>query len=84
METLLELLTNAKVLSILTPTGLVAGLLGYVIYKLFQKYDALQELRVADIKKFNEEYQQLARDVNGTLDLLIKLTGSKNGNGGGK
>jgi hypothetical protein len=83
METLLELLTNAKVLSILTPTGLVAGLLGYVIYKLFQKYDALQELRVADIKKFNEEYQQLARDVNGTLDLLIKLTGSKNGNGGG-
>jgi hypothetical protein len=79
METLIELLTNAKVLSILTPTGLVAGILGYIIYKLFQKYDALQELRMADIKKFNEEYQQLTKDINQTLDALLRIVGSKNG-----
>jgi uncharacterized protein YdbL (DUF1318 family) len=84
METLLSLLTSSTLWSVLTPAGIVAGILGYALYSLFKKYDALQELRVADIKKFNEEYQQLARDVNATLDLLIKLTGNKNGNGGSK
>lgn len=79
MDTILELLSNAKVLSILTPTGLVACALGYVIYRLFQKYDALQELRVADIKKFNEEYQQLTKDINQTLDTLLRIVGSRNG-----
>ena len=83
METLISLLTDPKIWSILTPAGIVAGILGYALYSLFKKYDKLQELRVDDIKKFNIEYQQLAKDVNQTLDLLIKLTG-KNGNGGSK
>ena len=83
METLISLLTDPKIWGILTPAGLVAGILGYALYSLFKKYDKLQELRVEDIKKFNTEYQQLAKDVNATLDLLIKLTG-KNGNGGSK
>jgi uncharacterized protein YdbL (DUF1318 family) len=84
MELLADLLTNPHLWSIITPAGLVMAILGYALYRLFQKYDRLQEQRVTDIKKFNEEYQQLAKDVNATLDLLIKLTGSKNGNGGNK
>ena len=79
MEILTQLLTDPKIWQILSPAGIVVTVLGYVIYKMFLRYDKLQELRVADIKQFNSEYQQLAKDVNSTLDLLVKLTGKNNG-----
>jgi hypothetical protein len=77
METLIELLTNARVLSVLTPTGLVAGILGYIIYKLFQKYDALQELRIAEWKAMRDEYTNLCKEINSTLDAVLKVIGKK-------
>ena len=49
---------------------------------MFVKYDRLQNLRIEDIKKFNDEYQTLTKDVNQTLDTLLKVIGNRNGNGG--
>jgi uncharacterized membrane-anchored protein YhcB (DUF1043 family) len=79
MELLADLLTNPHLWSIITPAGVVMAILGYVIFRLFQKYDKLQELRIADIKKFNEEYQQLTKDINQTLDTLLRIVGNRNG-----
>ena len=57
--------------------------LAYALYKLFQKYDRLQEQRLHEWKSMVEDYNHLAKDINNTLDLLIKLSG-KNSNGGSK
>jgi len=57
--------------------------LSYALYKLFQKYDRLQEQRLNEWKGMVDDYNSLAKDINNTLDLLIKLSG-KNGTGGSK
>jgi len=82
MELLADLITNPRLWSIITPAGLVTAILGYALYKMFVKYDRLQNLRIEDIKKFNDEYQTLTKDVNQTLDTLLKVIGNRNGNGG--
>lgn len=82
MEFLVNLLTDPKILSILSlPTICLVGL-AYALYSLFQKYDRLQEQRLRECKDMVDHYNTLAQDINKTLDLLIKLSG-KNGNGNG-
>lgn len=83
MDFLISLLTDPKLLSVLTFPIVVAGALSFALYKLFQKYDALQEQRLQEWKGMVDDYNHLAKDINNTLDLLIKLNG-KNGNGGSK
>lgn len=83
MDFLISLLTDPKLLSVLTFPIVVAGALSFALYKLFQKYDALQEQRLQEWKGMVDDYNHLAKDINNTLDLLIKLSG-KNGNGGSK
>lgn len=82
MEFLINLLTDPKVLSVLSLPTIVIGALAFALYKLFQKYDKLQEQRLTEWKDMVDHYNTLAQDVNKTLDLLIKLSG-KNGNGNG-
>ena len=80
MEFLLNLLTDPKMLSVLSLPTIAIGILSYMLYKLFQKYDRLQDQRLHEWKSMVDEYNHLAKDVNQTLDLLIKLSG-KNGTG---
>lgn len=83
MDFIISLLTDPKLLSVLTFPIVVAGALSFALWKLFQKYDALQEQRLNEWKAMVDDYNKLAKDINNTLDLLIKLSG-KNGNGGTK
>jgi hypothetical protein len=70
-------------LSVLTFPTVAIMVLSFALYKLFQKYDRLQEQRLHEWKSMVEDYNHLAKDINNTLDLLIKLSG-KNSNGGSK
>lgn len=70
-------------LSVLSLPTVAIAALSYALYKLFQKYDRLQEQRLHEWKSMVDDYNHLAKDINNTLDLLIKLSG-KNGNGGVK
>ena len=80
MEFLLNLLTDPKMLSVLSLPTIAIGILSYMLYKLFQKYDRLQDQRLHEWKSMVDDYNHLAKDINNTLDLLIKLSG-KNGTG---
>jgi len=71
-------------LSMLSLPTIAIAALSYALYKLFQKYDRLQEQRLHEWKSMVDDYNHLAKDINNTLDLLIKLSGNKNGNGGSK
>jgi len=84
MDFLVDLLSNPKLWSILTPAGIVTIVLGFALYKLFDKYDKLQEQRLAEWKSMVEDYNNLAKDVNKTLDTLLRVIVTKNGNGGTK
>ena len=84
MEFLISLLTDPKVLSLLSLPTICMLVLAYALYKMFQKYDALQELRIKETKEMNHEYVQLSQDLNKTLDGVLKVVASKNSNGGGK
>jgi hypothetical protein len=85
MEFIISLLSDPRILSLLSLPVLCMLVLSYALYKMFLKYDALQEQRLTEWKKMNEDYIQLAEGINKTLDLLIKLSGKNgNGNGGGK
>ena len=80
---LFTMLLDPKFLSIVGPLGVIAVVEGYAIYKLFKLYNDLQESRLTETKKMNEEYVQLTNDINKTLDTLLKVVGNKrNGNGG--
>lgn len=70
-------------LSVLSLPTIAIGALSFALYKLFQKYDRLQEQRLLEWKSMVDDYNHLAKDINNTLDLLIKLSG-KNSNGGSK
>jgi len=83
MDFLINLLTDPKMLSVLSLPTIAIGALSFALYKLFQKYDRLQEQRLHEWKNMVDDYNHLAKDINNTLDLLIKLSG-KNGNGGSK
>jgi hypothetical protein len=78
---LLSFLLDPKFLSIVGPLGVMAVVEGYCIYKLFKLYSDLQEARLREWKSMVDEYNHLAKDINSTLDLLIKLSGKSNGTG---
>lgn len=82
MDFLISLLTDPKILGILTLPVICMIVEAYVIWRLFGLYTKLQEQRLTEWKEMVENYNHLAKDVNNTLDLLIKLSG-KNGNGNG-
>lgn len=85
MDFLIQLLTDPKILGILTLPVICMMVEAYVIWKLFSLYSKLQEQRLQEWKSMVENYNSLAKDVNNTLDLLIKLSGkNSNGNGGTK
>lgn len=83
MDFLIQLLTDPKILGVLTLPVICMGVLSYVVWKLFSLYTKLQEQRLEEWKSMVNDYNKLCSDVNNTLDLLIKLSG-KNGNGGTK
>jgi hypothetical protein len=80
---LLTLLLDPKFISIVGPLGILAVVEGYVIYKLFDKHEKLQEARLNEWRSMVEDYNKLCSDVNKTLDTLLKVVG-RNGNGGSK
>lgn len=80
MDFLIGLITNPRILGILTLPVVCMGVLTYAVWKLFSLYTKLQEQRLNEWKSMVEDYNKLCQDVNNTLDLLIKLSG-KNGNG---
>jgi hypothetical protein len=82
MDFLLNLLTDPKVLGVLTLPVMCMIVEAYAIYKLFSMYTKLQEQRLAEWQGMVTNYNNLTKDINNTLDLLIKL-GGKNGNGTG-
>jgi len=81
MEFLLNLLTDPKMLSLMSLPTITILALAIALYKLFQKYDRLQEQRLHEWKSMVDDYNHLTKDINNTLDLLIKLSGK---NGGSK
>jgi hypothetical protein len=83
MDILLQLLTDPKVLGILTLPVVCMVVEAYVIWKLFKLYSDLQEKRHTEVTKINDDYINLSNEVNKTLDLVVRLVGNKrNGNGG--
>lgn len=83
MDFIIQLLTDPKILSLLSLPTICMLVLGFALYKLFQKYDKLQNLRVDEARKMNEEYNQLVSDINKTLDTVLRVI-NHNGNGGSK
>jgi hypothetical protein len=81
MDVLLNILTDPKVLSLLSLPVFCMIVEGYCIWKLFSLYSKLQESRLSEWKGMVEDYNKLCSDVNNTLDLLIKLSGKNNGTG---
>lgn len=84
MDFLISLLTDPKILGVLTLPVVCMGIEAYAIWKLFSLYTKLQEARLAEWQSMVNDYNKLCSDVNSTLDLLIKLSGKNNGNGGTK
>jgi hypothetical protein len=84
MELLVDLLTSPKLWAIITPAGMVTAILGYALYKMFLRYDKLQEQRISEWKQMREEYTHLCTEVNKTLDTVLKVIGNRNSNGGSK
>lgn len=80
MDTLIELLGSIKVIG---PLGIVAVIEAWAIYSLFNKLEDLQEKRLQDWQQVKDEYTQLSKEVNSTLDTVLKVLGKKNGNGNG-
>ena len=77
METLINFITDPKIISLLTVPIVAMVVESYAIYKLFQKYSDLQEKRIAEWKQMNTEYIQLSTEINRTLDTVLKLIGKK-------
>ena len=80
MEFLLSLLTDPKILGILTLPVVCMVVEAYALYRIFQKYDSLQEARIRETKEMNDEYIHLSQDINKTLDAVLTVIG-RNGNG---
>lgn len=80
MEFLLSLLTDPKILGILTLPVVCMVVEAYALYRMFQKYDLLQESRIKETKEMNDEYIHLSQDINKTLDAVLTVIG-RNGNG---
>ena len=78
METILELLSNIKVIG---PIGIIALIEMWAIYSLFNRLQELQDKRLEDYERMKNEYTQLSQDINRTLDTVLKIIGRKNGNG---
>jgi hypothetical protein len=78
VETFLEILTSIKIVG---PIGVVAIVEGWVLYLLFNRLEDLQTKRLEDWKQMQNAYQNLANEINHTLDVLLKAFGRKNGNG---
>lgn len=82
MEIITQLLSEPRIWSLLSvPVGCML-VEAWVIYQLFNKYDHLQEARLLDIKKLNDDYVHLATEINNTLDIVLKLIGKRTDNGG--
>jgi hypothetical protein len=78
MDTILELLSNIKVIG---PIGVIALIEMYAIYSLFNRLEDLQERRLQDWQAMNKDYQDLSNEINKTLDAILKMFGRKNGSG---
>lgn len=81
MDVLISLLTDPKILGLLTLPIICMIVEAYVIWKLFKLYSDLQEKRLEEVTKMNQEYINLSNEINKTLDLVVKLSGKRNGNG---
>jgi hypothetical protein len=84
---------NADFLAFVAKVGgpfvVIGGILGYIAWRMANKVDELnkhieelQEKRIAENKAMQTEYSELARDMDKTLELLIKMV--NNGKRGGK
>jgi len=83
MDVLLSILTDPKVLSLLSLPIICMIIEGFVIYKLYKFINELQEKRIGEWQQMQKEYTDLAQNINNTLDVLLKVIGNKrNGNGG--
>jgi hypothetical protein len=78
---LVNIFLDPKVLSILGPVGLWAFLASIALYKISKRYDEIQEKRITENKEMQKEYLELAKDIERTLDVLIRTVGKKNGGG---
>jgi len=79
------LLLNPKVLAILGPVGIMGLAVIYGNYKMwkwfFTKYDEIQNKRIEESHDMQKEYFELAKEVDKTLDILIKTISRKGNNG---
>jgi hypothetical protein len=81
MEVLFNILSDPKILSLLSLPTMAIAALSYALYKMFQKYDDLQESRLKEWQTIVEDYNKLCNDINQTLDTLLKVMGRNNGTG---
>lgn len=78
----------AFILKVGGPFVVIGAILGYIAWRMSNKVDELnkhieelQEKRIAENKTMQKEYSELARDMDKTLELLIKMVNGKR-NGG--
>ena len=81
MDFLLSLLTDPKILGVLTLPVVCMCIEAYCIWKLFSLYNKLQEARLNEWRSMVDDYNKLCSDVNNTLDILLKTMGKNNGTG---
>jgi hypothetical protein len=53
--------------------------LGWIIYKLFQQNQSLQDKRLADIQSNSDKYAEIINNVTNSLNLLVSVIRGKNG-----
>jgi hypothetical protein len=83
MVELLKVVFTPQFLAAIGPFGIFFLLSLYALYKLFKRYDDIQEKRVQETKAMQQEYMELAKEIDKTLDILVNIATKSKGNGNG-
>ena len=83
MVELLKVVFTPQFLAAIGPFGVFFLLALYGLYKLFKKYDDVQEKRIQETKAMQQEYFELSKEIDRTLDLLVNIVTKGKGNGHG-
>jgi hypothetical protein len=77
MNGILELLLDPFVLKVFGPFGILLLVTSIALYKVFKLYTEAQEKRITEAQSMQKEYQELASDINKTLDLIVSLIANR-------
>lgn len=77
LDTILSLLTNPALISVIGPSGIVLLVVGFLWYRQYQhvlsKYEEVQEKRIQENQMMLKEYQEFSVDMTRTLDAVLDV-----------